>query len=42
MEPETFDDLRQFIEASMKVSECREINGAVSNLEIGTLIETTA
>ena len=42
MEPETFDDLRQFIEASKKVSEWREIKGADWNLEIGTLIETTA
>ncbi len=28
MEPEVFDDLRQFIDASKKVSEWREIKGA--------------
>lgn len=42
MEAETFDDLRQFIEAAKKVGEFREIKGADWNVEIGTLIEATA
>ncbi|MFQ5851575.1 MAG: UbiD family decarboxylase domain-containing protein, partial [Candidatus Binatia bacterium] len=42
MEGQIFDDLRQFIEASKKVSEWREIKGADWNLEIGALIEATA
>ena len=42
MEPETFDDLRHFIEAAKKVSEFREIKGADWDLEIGALIEATA
>lgn len=42
MEPEVFDDLRQFIEAAKKVSEWREIKKADWNLEIGALIEATA
>lgn len=42
MEPEVFDDLRQFIEAAKKVSEWREIKGADWNVEIGALIEAAA
>jgi len=42
MEAETFDDLRQFIDASKKVAEWREIKKADWNLEIGALIEATA
>ncbi len=42
MEPETFDDLRHFIEAAKKVGEFREIKGADWDLEIGALIEATA
>lgn len=42
MEAEVFDDLRQYIEASKKVSEWREIKGANWDLEIGALIEATA
>lgn len=42
MEPEVFDDLRQFIEAAKKVSEWREIKKANWDLEIGALIEATA
>ncbi len=42
MEAEVFDDLRQYIEASKKVSEWREIKGANWDIEIGTLIEATA
>lgn len=42
MEPEVFDDLRQFIEAAKKVGEWREIKNANWDLEIGALIEATA
>lgn len=42
MEPEVFDDLRQFIDAAKKVGEWREIKKADWNLEIGALIEATA
>src|SRR3989304_5635411 len=42
MEAETFDDLRQFIDAAKKVGEGREIKKADWNLEIGALIEATA
>jgi len=42
MEPEVFDDLRQFIDAAKKVSEWREIKNANWDLEIGALIEATA
>jgi len=42
MEAEVFDDLRQYIEASKKVGEWREIKGANWDIEIGTLIEATA
>src|SRR3989338_7875239 len=42
MEAEAFDDLRQFIDASKKVAEWREIKKADWNLEIGALIEATA
>jgi 4-hydroxy-3-polyprenylbenzoate decarboxylase len=39
---ESFDDLRQYIDACKAVSEWREIKGADWNLEIGTIIEATA
>jgi 4-hydroxy-3-polyprenylbenzoate decarboxylase len=42
VEQETFDDLRQFIDASKKVSDWREIKGADWNLEIGALLEAAA
>lgn len=42
MEPEVFDDLRQFVEAAKKVGEWREIKNANWDLEIGALIEATA
>lgn len=42
MEGETFDDLRQFIEAAKLMSDWKEIKGADWNLEISTLIEATA
>lgn len=42
MSLETFDDLRQYMEACKNVSDWREIKGADWNLEIGTIIEATA
>lgn len=42
METQVIDDLRQFIEASKRVGEWREIKGADWNIEIGALIEATA
>jgi 4-hydroxy-3-polyprenylbenzoate decarboxylase len=42
MEQAICDDLRQYIEASKRVTEWREIKGADWNFEIGALIEATA
>ncbi len=42
MEQNICDSLRDFIDASKRVSEWREIKGADWNLEIGALIEATA
>jgi len=42
MEPQVFDDLRQFIEAAKKMSDWKEIKGADWDLQIGTLIEAAA
>ncbi|MFQ5850309.1 MAG: UbiD family decarboxylase [Candidatus Binatia bacterium] len=42
MEGQVFDDLRQFIEASKKLTEWREIKGADWDVEIGALIEAAA
>src|SRR4029077_12252062 len=42
MEQAICNDLREFIDASKKVGDWRDIKGADWNLEIGALIETTA